>query len=1003
MLLSHFQKRFSILYKMLLGLLGIMPFGSLGQPVAPIYFDHLTIQEGLSHNTVFDIIQDFNGYIWVGTQNGLNKYDGYGFQVYRSNGSQKGTAGFVGKGVLSLFEDRNGNLWAGTRRQGVNLRKKGSDQFVNLQHETAFAAIKGYEVTSFHEDHAGNIWIGTIEGGMLQYNPQTEKSHHFTAEKDGLLSNSVFDIVEDKYGILWIAVSGQGMNYLNENGEMASIETGFTGYRKKLLLEDEILWVATEGTGVHRMHIQEKSIQQFSRDAGELRMTSNVARDIFRAADGRLYIATDGGGLHIYDESKGQMLNYATQIGNNHGLNSNALLCLWEDRTGNIWIGTFNGGINIYKADKTWFDFFAPTLEREEELSNRSILSICQARDGRIWIGTDGGGLAYLNSGRKISFAKTFLHDPADPHSIPSNIVKTIFEDSKGRIWLGFFGEGMALFDPQTESFRHFPNENGNPNSVGGEGANVWAFSEGRDGKIYIALIGGGLTAFDTETETFTQYPIGSETPLALAEADLMTVLVDREGRLWAGTADRGLHLWDDSLGGFRLFKHDAADSTSISNDEIRALFQDSKGNLWIGTEGGGLNLWKGNGHFERICEADGLVSNSVMSITEDQAGNIWLSTFEGISRIDPTSGRILNFDFHTGENSNQFNQQAILTARNGQLLFGGINGLHAIHPEQVKERQQTADILFTNLHLFNQPVMTGLLADGRTILDRPIEEADAIRLRYDDNSFSITFAAIDYTHPFENKFSFKMEGFNDAWQQTTAGQHSASYTNLDPGTYTFKVLYAGNEASIQVIIKPPFWKTTLFRVVVVLLLATLFFLGGLFVTQRREAIHKRKLLEAESEILQLQNDKLETEVSAQNAKLMFSAVQMAHKNEILSHIKEEVKSIPSDAKQKQRQLLRMLNQELKGENYWKEFNLYFNQLDSNFNQAMLKKHPDLTSNDLRICALIRINLTTKEIASLLNISVRGAEQSRYRLKKRLGLEGDDSLVKYITSFDSRA
>jgi ligand-binding sensor domain-containing protein/DNA-binding CsgD family transcriptional regulator len=966
-----------------------------------MHFDHLTIEEGLSHNTVFDIIQDFNGYIWIGTQNGLNKYDGYSFEVYRSNGSKEDHTGFVGKAALSLFEDREGNLWVGTRRQGVNIRRKGSDRFVNLQNEAAFSPIRGYEVSSFFEDEEGNIWITTIEGGILEYNPRTKKSNHFTIDQGGLLSDAAFDVVEDKYGAIWIATAGPGINYRKGNGKMAAIETGLNGYRKKLLLEDDFLWIATEGTGLYRMHVQDHTLTQFAQHTNPLSLSSDIIRDIHRGADGRLFLASDGGGLYVYDEAEGSILNYTSQSNNNE-LNTNALLSFWEDRTGNLWIGTFNGGVNIYKANKTWFDFFSPILEREEELSNRSILSICQASDGKIWVGTDGGGLTYLNTSGKISFARTFTHNPEDPNSLPDNVVKTIFEDSKGRIWLGFFGEGMALFDPQLETFRHFPNEAGNPYSVGGEGANVWAFSEGKDGTIYIALIGGGLTAFDTETETFTQYPIGPEIPLALAETDLMTVLVDREDRLWAGTADRGLHLWDDSLNGFLRFQHDATDSVTISNDEIRAIIQDSKGNIWIGTEGGGLNRWKGENHFEHITEADGLISNSVMGITEDQEGNLWISTFEGISRYNPSSGDILNFDFHSGENSNQFNQMAILTADNGQLLFGGINGLHAILPNQVKERQQSSDILFTNLHLFNQPVTAGSQDDGRTILDRPIEEADVIRLHYYDNSFSITFAAIDYTAPLENTFSFKMEGFNETWQQTTSGQHNANYTNLDPGTYTFRVKHASNEVSIKVNIRPPFWKTIWFRSLVVIVLSVLIVLGTYFLIQRRDAIHKRKLLEAETEILHLQNEKLETEVNAKNSKLMFSAVQMAHKNEILTFVKEEVTNLDTESQQKRRKLLQMLNQELKSENYWKEFNLYFNQVDSNFNQAMMKKHPELTSNDLRICALIRINLTTKEIASLLNISVRGVEQSRYRLKKRLGLGSEENLVKYITGFDSQ-
>lgn len=985
----------------ILGSLMSVPHVCLAQQEKAVYFDHLTIREGLSHNTVFDIIQDTYGYIWVGTQHGLNKYDGYDFEVYRSNGSNEGKEGFVGKSILTLFEDSKTNLWVGTRRQGINLRKAGTDRFVNLQSEAAFSAIQGYEITSFFEDKAGNIWISTIDGGILQYNPISRESLHFSAEKDGLSNDAAFDIIEDNYGILWVGTAGEGLSYRKKNGTFESIQTAFSGYRKKMLLEGDTLWVATEGSGLYKMNVKDHRFQQYAQQTGTPRLTSNIAHDVLRASDGQLYIATDGGGLHIYDEKKGSMLNAVSQIGQNDQLNSNALLCFWEDRTGNIWIGTFNGGINIYKANKTWFDFITPRLKKQEELSNKSILSVCQTRDEKIWIGTDGGGLTYLHPGGELSFGRTYTHDPEDPSSLPGNIVKAIFEDSKGRIWLGFYGEGMARFDPETESFKHYTNQAGNPNSLGGE--NVWDFCEGKDGTIYIALIGGGLTAFDPEPETFRQFPIDAQVPSALSEPNIMTVFIDRENRFWAGTADKGLYLGDVEKQGFQPFEHDPADSLSLSNDEIRAIYQDSRGNIWIGTEGGGLNRWKGEGHFERITEADGLISNSVMGITEDKAGNLWVTTFEGLSRIDSSLSKIRNFDFHTGENSDQFNHLAILCASNGRLFFGGINGLHSIFPDQVKEKQPAAELIFTGLQLFNQPVPVGTLEDGRTILDRPIEEADRIHLHYYDNSFSLSFAAIDYTSPLENTFLYKMEGFNENWQQTLSGQHSVNYTNLDPGTYTFRVKYAAQEASIQVIIQPPFWKTAWFRTLAILAVIGLVFLGIYFLIKRREVIHKQRLLKAKTEILHLQNEKLETEVSAKNSKLMFSAVQMAHKNEILTTVKEEVKNLNSDGDPRRRQLLRMLNQELKSENYWKEFNLYFNQVDSNFNQAMLEKHPELTPNDLRICALIRINLTTKEIASLLNISVRGVEQSRYRLKKRLGLGSDESLVKYITGFNPNA
>jgi DNA-binding CsgD family transcriptional regulator len=471
-----------------------------------------------------------------------------------------------------------------------------------------------------------------------------------------------------------------------------------------------------------------------------------------------------------------------------------------------------------------------------------------------------------------------------------------------------------------------------------------------------------------------------------------MDIFVDDRDRVWVGTAYHGLDLWDETRRSFVHHQHDPRDTFSLSDNEVRTIFQDSRGELWIGTEGGGLNRWLGDGRFERITQRDGLIANSVMGITEDEAGMIWVTTFEGISRLDPEDNSIRNFNFRTAQNANQFNQEAILRAADGKLYFGGINGLNSIRPEQVRENSRQADIIFTELEIYNQPVAVSLLSNGRKVLDRPIEEADRVQLSYLDKSFSIAFSAIDYTNPRAHEFAYKMEGFDKDWRTAGAGQHSADYTNLAPGTYTFMVKYGTRTAAVVIDITPPFWQTIWFRLLLFVTLLLLLGFGVAFLIRRKEAVHKRQILE-------LQNEKLATEVEAKTSKLMFSAVQMAHKNEILTDIKQDLQHLEEEPERKLRQLVRKLERELMSEDYWEEFNLYFNQVNQDFARAILENHPQLTQNDLRMCSLMRINLSTKEIASLLNISTRGVEKSRYRLKKRLGLSGQDDLAKYINLF----
>jgi DNA-binding CsgD family transcriptional regulator len=504
--------------------------------------------------------------------------------------------------------------------------------------------------------------------------------------------------------------------------------------------------------------------------------------------------------------------------------------------------------------------------------------------------------------------------------------------------------------------------------------------------------MGAGISLLDPQTQQVRPFtPVASE-PNNLGDPNIMTIFVDRAGRTWIGSAERGIDILDASDQHLLYCRYTPLDSFSISDDAIRTIFQDSEGQIWIGTERGGLNRWLGKGRFERITKEEGLISNSVMGITEDQNGALWISSFEGISKLDKETATIQNFDFRTLQNSNQFNQEAILSTLNGKLLFGGIYGLNAIRPDKVISSDQQPEIIFTDLKIYNKSIPVGELPDGRVILEKPIENSSQIWLNYSDQSFSIDFTAADYTNPLENVFAYKMEGFNKDWQFTSDGQRSVTYTNLDPGAYTFKVKHKDKLASIIINIKPPYWQTIWFRSLVITSALSIFLSGLYFWIKRREAAHKRK-------ILKLQNEKLLIEVEAQNSKLMFSSVQMAHKNEILTEVKKDLNDLDITPQRSAQSLIRKLDHELKNEDYWNEFNLYFNQVDKKFIDKLIKEHPDLTKNDIRMSSLLRLNLSTKEIASLLNISPRAVEQGRYRLKKRLQLDKEEDLLRYISSF----
>lgn len=981
-------------------------------------FDYLTITEGLPHNTVFCLTQDKQGFVWAGTKDGLVRFDGYECRVFRQSGS--GMSSFQGKSVHAILEDSKGNLWVGTQTEGLNLREVNTGEFRNLSNELPFKPLAKKWIKHLFEDRQGRIWIGTIGAGVWCYEPKFQKMRHFDASNSPLKFNEVSNISQDGQGRIWIATSGKGIYYFDEKRILplhanAKNDTDFESFGKVFFNDKQgNLWVGTQGSGLYKVTLSTLEIRRYAMPEG---LSSNNVMGIAQAVNGQLLLATDGGGLNIFDPKTETIssVQYGKTLGK---LNSNALLNILIDRDANVWIGTFNGGINVYKAHKTRFETFTQTGSKKGELSHRSVLSICEAKNGQIYIGTDGGGL-----NRFDNRLKTFSPIPNQPVGYGS-VVKTIFEDSRQRLWLGYFENGLSYFEPKTQRLKHFRFNPAERTTIGGN--NVWTMTEDRSGQLWVGILGGGLARLDDiELGKFTRFNNRSSDPNSLSSDDVMVIFADKNDQIWVGTDTKGLNLFDKKIGKCQRFQHESKNSFSISANDIRCIFQDSKGRLWVGTESGGLNLWLGNARFKHFREEDGLISNAVMDIVEDKKGYLWVSTFRGVSRFEVESNQWLNFDFTKNSylTSNQFNQATGLRSADGVLYFGGINGLTLIRPEEVRYLKKAPELVLTDFKLFNQSVPTGKLPDGRTVLNKPLEHASEVQLSYADNVFSIGFAALDFTDPLKNQYAFQMVGFDREWRMANSDQRLVTYTNLEPDTYVFRVKGSNNngvwskEKTLKIVITPPFWQTWWFKLVMGLLTLVLARLILQIYTSRREMALKQKVLEsdrailtltnenlaAEQAILHLQNDKLETEIQSKNTELMATAVQMAHKNEILISIVEQLEDIrnveETEKIKRLKSLKKTIETEIEGERSWEQFTLYFDEVNQNFTTELLKKHPSLTQNDLRMCALTRLNMTNKELAAILNISVTGVEKSRYRLKKRLDLTPKDDLAAYLRGF----
>jgi streptogramin lyase/DNA-binding transcriptional regulator YiaG len=746
--------------------------------------------------------------------------------------------------------------------------------------------------------------------------------------------------------------------------------------------------------------IEKKVFKHYKKDNNTSFVSNNIS-DIQATQDGQIWLTSDGDGLFVCNPNTmifKQEKHFDTFY---KGLNTNNLLKIFIDKDDNKWLATFNGGVNIWKKYKTYFPNLKEWTNTNNEFSDRSILGICETRNGKVWFATDGGGLnVWDRNSRKW---ETFTHRIGSTNFPSGNVAKTVFEDRKGNIWVGYYNNGLDCYDPITKQNKHFQRGENNPNTLSDN--NIWSITEDSNGNLWFGTLGGGLNKYDVQTGIFTRFFHEPSNENSIAENGVFVVFADEQDNIWIGTKNKGLDVFDQKKGIFTHFSKNK-NPESISGNDIRCIYKDKKGRVWIGTENAGLNLYLGDGKFKKFNTSDGLLSTAVLSVAEDENGLLWLSSFQGITRFDADKLQFLNYDFHVSNLSNQFNQLSVAKFSDGSLCFGGIDGINIINIKQLSENTLRPRVYISDFKVFNQSIFPN---DETRILSQSLAKTNEIHLAYTQNLFTFDFSALEYTSPFEIRYAYQMVGFDNDWRFTNKKEQSVSY-NLTPGDYIFKI-YSTNSSGvwsdkiteIKIVIHPPFWKTWWFRLLLLVVFIGLArWLIHLY-NERREEQWKAALTEQEKEILRLQNINLAIEIEAKNTELMSKALQMGHKNEVMQALKEGLNELRSDQNeislQKLRSLEKTVNSELQNEDAWQQFNLYFDQVNNNFTERLLKQFPNLTVNDVRNCILIKLNLSIKEMAALLNISTQGVEKGKYRLKKRLNLNVEDDLTEFLRQF----
>jgi ligand-binding sensor domain-containing protein/DNA-binding CsgD family transcriptional regulator len=983
-------------------------------------FDKLTTSSGLSNNTVYSIIQDDLGFIWAGTKKGLNRYDGHNFKQFSLPNTQN--QGTTNPTVFSLLIDNKNLIWIGLKDGGLVTYAPTNDIYTRFPFDNnSTVDWSTITVKSLFEDSRNWIWIGTYGGGTIVLNEKREVIFHFCTycdkEKKELLSNDfVFDFEENTNGDVYIATAGKGLNVFRlktKNIEIIhsnDIED-MNSFSKTLCLDKTgILWVGTGENGLYALNIKTQKWKNYQSQNTPNSLSNNIVTDIKLDKNGHLWLATDGGGLNFFNPKTEQFNQFRYSATKTNTLNTDGLYDLHFDKSGNLWIGTFNGGINILKAiSSPFFNNRQYDLEKKQGL--RSILAIKESEDGTVWLGTDGGGVFYFDadaSNINLINANNLL-----PKGTFNDVITCIQPEENQNFWYGSFTNGLNYFDSKSNTIQQFLHDENNPESLIHN--NVWDLEIDKNGGLWIGTLGGGVDYLPKDETTFQH--LGSFNN-QLSDIQVIDLLLDKKNQyLWIATESKGLNRLEIKTNKIKQFQHQFGQENSIQSNNLQALFEDEIGNIWIITDNG---LDKLNPKTEKITN---LVLNhsfsigTINSIQEDEDNFIWLSTSTGIHRLKPMDNTIIEFGMETALKNNLYNPKAVQKLSDGRIIFGGVNGFSIIVPQQLKLNNNEAIPAFTDLKIANESIQIGTY-NGRTILNKDLNDKTAqVKLSHQDRGITFEFSSTEFTASSLNKYAYKLEGFDKEWHYINSNQRSVFYSNLDGGKYQLKIKAANSSGiwnetarTVDIIVQPPFWETTWFMILIIIAIITAVLFINRFLLNRQKKIYELQVLEQEQEILkqeqeilQLKNKNLEEEVGIKKSELNASILQVAHKNEFLTVLKGRIKKIKSEADESAakplRSVVNIINGELRQENYWEQFQLIFNQTFQNFIKQIERKHTNLTQNDHRLCCFIKMKLNNREIASILNITLSAVEQAKYRLKKKMQLEKTQNLNEYIQQF----
>jgi len=771
-------------------------------------FSQLHISSGLSHNQINSILKDRQGFMWFGTLSGLNRYDGYKFKVFKH--SAKDSTTLNDDNILNIQSGPENKLWINTRA-GYVIYDPAKERFD--RHPERYLKSKGIRgtLTDVRSNDYGLFYIIT-SAGLYQLAEQGGRAKIVVSA--GRAPFTGLAIADN--GSIWVAdASGLVEQYRAGSHErLFSRKIADEASYKLFIDRDEDVWLysADKPKGAYLIASANKSVKHYS-TSGNPRLNTNNIYSISQDDKGTIWLGTDHGGINLLNKKQNTLSFLISREADEKSIAQNSTPVIYKDNAGIMWVGTFKKGLSYYHESIIKFPHYRHRPFEPNSLPYDDVNRFVEDKQGNLWIGTNGGGLIYFD--RQRNTFKTYRHNPADKNSLSNDVVVSLWIDREEKLWVGTYFGGLDCFDGK--KFSNYRHSEADESSLSDD--RVWEIMEDSAGRLWVGTLHGGLDLFDRKTKSFTHFRLGDRN--SVKSNYINALLEDKAGNIWIGT-DSGVDVLQKKTGRFTHYSASAKTDGGLSNNNILSLIEDSRGLIWIGTQDGVTVYDPRKAQFKVLRTQNGLPDNTVLTILEDRGGHIWLSTTKGISELilssrgDGFQFRFRNYDDLDGLQGLEFNENAALRTSRGELIFGGANGFNLFHPQTIKTNKQSPTVVFTDFQLFNKSVEPGQLIEGNTILKESIALTRNIQLNYDQNFFSVEFAALNFANAAKNKYAYMLEGFNDRWFSTDSRDRKATFTNLDPGEYTFKVralndngVWSSEEARLKIKILPPFWKTT--------------------------------------------------------------------------------------------------------------------------------------------------------------------------------------------------